>query len=67
MNTPDSQPAARPAQRMTSAEVAELFQVDPKTVTRWAQQGKIESIVTPGGRRRFDPDYIRSLLNGHKS
>lgn len=38
---------------MTPAEVADLFRVDPKTVTRWAKAGRIRSVTTPGGHRRF--------------
>ncbi len=35
------------------AEVAALFRVDPKTVTRWAKAGKLSAIRTLGGHRRF--------------
>ena len=38
---------------LTPGEVAALFRVDPKTVTRWAASGRISSIRTPGGHRRF--------------
>src|SRR5260370_42324003 len=38
---------------LTPGEVAALFRVDPKTVTRWAAAGRIHSIRTPGGHRRF--------------
>jgi excisionase family DNA binding protein len=43
---------------LTPGEVAALFRVDPKTVTRWAASGRISSIRTPGGaaRRRRDRD-----------
>ncbi|HEX8866244.1 MAG TPA: BldC family transcriptional regulator, partial [Lentzea sp.] len=37
---------------LTPGEVANLFRVDPKTVTRWATAGRIGSIRTPGGHRR---------------
>ena len=37
---------------LTPAEVAALFRVDPKTVTRWAKAGKLSSIRTLGGHRR---------------
>ena len=36
---------------LTPGEVAALFRVDPKTVTRWAASGRITSIRTPGGHR----------------
>jgi excisionase family DNA binding protein len=38
---------------LTPAEVATLFRVDPKTVTRWAQAGKLTSIQTLAGHRRY--------------
>ncbi len=49
---------------LTPSEVAELFKVNPKTVTRWARAGKITAIRTLGGHRRFRADEIRSLFEG---
>ena len=47
---------------LTPAEVAALFRVDPKTVTRWAQAGKLTSIRTLGGHRRYSESEVRDLL-----
>lgn len=47
---------------LTPGEVAALFRVDPKTVTRWASAGRISSIRTPGGHRRFRETEVRALL-----
>jgi excisionase family DNA binding protein len=49
---------------LTPAEVAALFRVDPKTVTRWAKAGKLSSIRTLGGHRRYRETEVRSLLSG---
>jgi excisionase family DNA binding protein len=49
---------------LTPGEVATLFRVDPKTVTRWAAAGRIGSIRTPGGHRRFRESEVRALLAG---
>ena len=49
---------------LTPGEVAALFRVDPKTVTRWAAAGRISSIRTPGGHRRFRESEVRALLAG---
>jgi len=49
---------------LTPSEVATLFRVDPKTVTRWAKAGKLSAIRTLGGHRRFHEDEVRSLLAG---
>lgn len=47
---------------MTPSEVAAVFRVDPKTVTRWAKVGKLSSIRTLGGHRRFRADEVQALL-----
>ena len=49
---------------LTPGEVAALFRVDPKTVPRWAAAGRIGSIRTPGGHRRFRESEVRALLEG---
>lgn len=51
-------------QLLTPAEVASLFRVDPKTVTRWAKSGKLTSIRTLGGHRRYREAEVRELLSG---
>ncbi len=43
-------------------EVAKLFRVDPKTVTRWAKGRKISSLKTPGGHHRFPLSEVRALM-----
>lgn len=48
---------------LTPAEVAALFRVDPKTVTRWAKAGKLTSIRTLGGHRRYREAEVKELLN----
>ena len=47
---------------LTPAEVATLFRVDPKTVTRWAKAGKLTSIRTLGGHRRYKESEVNVLL-----
>jgi excisionase family DNA binding protein len=47
---------------MTPAEVAALFRVDPKTVTRWADSGKLTAVRTLGGHRRYLQDEVQKLL-----
>src|SRR5436309_2123427 len=49
---------------LTPAEVASMFRVDPKTVTRWAKSGKLTSIRTLGGHRRYREAEVRALLAG---
>ena len=47
---------------LTPSEVAAMFRVNPKTVTRWARAGKISAIRTLGGHRRFRASEIRTFL-----
>ncbi len=47
---------------LTPAEVATMFRVNPKTVTRWARAGKISAVRTLGGHRRFRASEIRRFL-----
>ena len=52
---------------LTPAEVAAIFRVDPKTVTRWAKAGKLTSIRTLGGHRRFKESEVKSLLTSNSN
>ena len=49
---------------LTPSEVASMFRVDPKTVTRWAKAGKLSAIRTLGGHRRYSEEEVRGLLTG---
>jgi excisionase family DNA binding protein len=49
---------------LTPSEVASMFRVDPKTVTRWAKAGKLSAIRTLGGHRRYRESEVRALLQG---
>jgi excisionase family DNA binding protein len=51
---------------LTPGEVAALFRVDPKTVTRWARDGKISSIRTLGGHHRYRSSEIHSLFSANE-
>ena len=50
---------------LSPAEVASLFRVDPKTVTRWAKAGKLTAVRTLGGHRRYRQSEVQSLLNSN--
>jgi excisionase family DNA binding protein len=47
---------------LTPSEVADIFRVNPKTVTRWARSGKISAIKTLGGHRRYRASEIHRFL-----
>lgn len=47
---------------LTPGEVAARFRVDPKTVTRWANAGKLSAVRTLGGHRRYRRSEVDRLL-----
>lgn len=51
-----------PDRLLTPSEVAQMFRVNPKTVTRWARAGKLTAIRTLGGHRRFRASEIERSL-----
>ncbi len=57
-----SEDARAPEPLLTAAEVAKIFRVDRKTVTRWAIAGKITSVRTLGGHHRFRESEVRQLF-----
>jgi excisionase family DNA binding protein len=57
------QPLAGAEPLLTPAEVAEIVRVDANTVTQWAKAGRITSIRTLGGHRRYRETEILEQLN----
>jgi excisionase family DNA binding protein len=55
-----STPAEPP--RLALGPAARLLGVDPDTLRRWADEGRVEAFTTPGGHRRFDRREIERLL-----
>ena len=53
-------------QLLRPGQVAALFQVSRRTIGDWARAGKLDSIVTPGGHRRFRARQVRELLESQK-
>ena len=47
---------------LRTTQVAELLHVSPKTVSRWAQEGRLPYLRTLGGHRRYLDAEIRALL-----
>ncbi len=44
-------------------EVAMLFKVDPKTVTRWAKTGRLTPVTLPSGHRRYRATDVEALMS----
>lgn len=57
-------PLGPPEALLTPAEVAAMFRVDAKTVTRWAKLGKLPHTKTLGGHRRYPAAAVEKLLRG---
>jgi excisionase family DNA binding protein len=49
-------------QLLTPSEVAEMFRVNPKTVTRWERTGRLRAIMTIGGHRRYLLSEVRKAV-----
>jgi excisionase family DNA binding protein len=51
----------QPSSYLRVGEAAEILQVSPKTVCRWAMDGKLPFQRTLGGHRRYPEQAIREL------
>jgi excisionase family DNA binding protein len=62
-----AQPAGKAAPELPrylrTTEVADILQVSPKTVSRWATEGKLWFLRTLGGHRRYPASEIRQLAD----
>lgn len=47
---------------LTPKEVGELFRVDPRTVTKWATDGKLPFVMTLGNHRRYPRKLIEGII-----
>ena len=61
MHQQSARPAPSVATFLRSAQVAAILQVSPKTVCRWAMDGKLPFQRTLGGHRRYPEQAIREL------
>lgn len=52
-------------EQLTPGEVAILFRVNTKTVSRWANSGLLAVTRTPGGRNRFEKREVYKAWKGH--
>ena len=60
-DTPQGMPSSGARGYLRAAEAAALLQVSPKTISRWAREGKLGHVVTLGGHRRFSRSDIEAL------
>ena len=57
------QPKPSEPKHLTASQAAALLQVSPKTVSRWAKEGKLPLLGTLGGHRRYPAAEIRQLAD----
>jgi excisionase family DNA binding protein len=62
----DGVPDGLAGRLLRTSDVAALFQVSERTVADWASRGRIPSVRTPGGQRRYPAAPIRELLRGDR-
>jgi excisionase family DNA binding protein len=60
---PAGKAAAELPRYLRTTEVADILQVSPKTVSRWAKEGKLPFLKTLGGHRRYPASEIRQLAD----
>ena len=58
----DAPRSAMSGRLLRTAEVAALFQVSERAVTDWARKGRLPSVRTPGGHRRYPAEAVEQLL-----
>jgi excisionase family DNA binding protein len=55
-------PPGLTGQLLRTADVAALFHVSERTVSDWARRGRIPSVQTPGGHRRYPAAEIQRIM-----
>ena len=59
-------PVAQP-RWLSLGPASRLVGVDPDTLRRWADDGRVEAFVTPGGHRRFDRRTIEAIVSRRRA
>jgi excisionase family DNA binding protein len=59
--------ANEPSVRLSLGPASRLLGVHPDTLRRWADDGRVEAFVSPGGHRRFERTEIERVLAGRQS
>ncbi len=66
--TSDRQPGERPQpERLPLGAASRLLGVDPDTLRRWADEGRVPAFTTPGGHRRFERKALERLMAARRT
>ncbi len=64
----DGSPGNRPLpERLALGEASRLLGVDPDTLRRWADEGRVPAFTTPGGHRRFERRALERLIASRRT
>ncbi len=65
---PDWPQPDRPlADRLPLGKASRILGVDPDTLRRWADEGRVPAFTTPGGHRRFDRRALERLVDSRRT
>ena len=56
-----------PAERLALGEASRMLGVDPDTLRRWADEGRVSAFTTPGGHRRFERRALERLIAARRT
>lgn len=59
--------SGRSGRWLSLGPASQLLGIDPDTLRRWADDGRVPSWTTPGGHRRFDRAAIERIATGRRS
>jgi excisionase family DNA binding protein len=66
--TRDRPSADRPLpERLPLGAASRLLGVDPDTLRRWADEGRVPAFTTPGGHRRFEREALERLIAARRT